>query len=222
MDAVLQLQQAPVLPVSGEARGVSVSVTYPIARECPSDLTESITSPRIPAKSAPSFAELYATLEPDEKAFFDFLESELQKVEKFYLARQKDAAKRGNDIQQQLDELAKHRKLYHASYPGPVPKWETKVERFLPAAGSAAAHATVAGIASAAQRLHRHSRDGGGRNEGAGGEEGEKAAARQIDFTERDKEQYTADRYTKSKQGLRKATVEHYRNLEIIKNYRVS
>lgn len=187
----------------------------------------SISSPYIPPRSAPTFDELYETLESDEKAFFDFLESELQKVESFYLARQEEALKRGKELKVQLNELAEHRRLYHEFYPGSLPKWESTVERFLPGVGSAAAHATVTGVANAAQRLQQRLPHGAGNygsedRKNASEVESQVGATRRSEFSERDKKQFSADRYTKYKHELRKATLEYYRNLEIIKNYRVS
>jgi hypothetical protein len=200
----------------------------------------SISSPPMPVRSADTFKDLYKTLEPDEKAFFDYLESELQKVESFYLARQEEAIHRGKDLKIQLHELSEHRKLYHEFYPGSLSKWESTVERYLPGMGSAAAHATVTSMANAAQRLQQRLPHGAGSygngngdgdgGQGGGGEERIKTgevesqvgAIRRSDHNERDKKQFSADRYTKYKHELRKATLEYYRHLEIIKNYRVS
>lgn len=184
-----------------------------------------LPSPFIPARSAATWSELYDCLAPDEQEFFDFLEKELQKVESFFLARQEEAVKRAKQLRAQLNELAEHRRLYHEAYPGNLPKWESKVERFLPA-GAAAAHATVTGVATAAQKLQQRlpivGRESYGEHGRGGATDGVSDGQKRSEISERDRKQFSADRYTKYKHELRKATLEFYRNLEIIKNYRVS
>lgn len=47
-----------------------------------------LPSPRLQARNCRSFEELYDTLEPDEKKFFDLLDENLDKVETFYSSRE--------------------------------------------------------------------------------------------------------------------------------------
>lgn len=192
-----------------------------------------LPSPFLPARTAETFSDLYDTLEPDEQDFFDFLERELQKVDSFYLARQEDAVRRGKDLQQQLTELAEHRKLYHEVYPE-LPKWESAVERFIPGVTPGAAHATVTGVTNAAHKLQHRLPNGllskseaqsigiGPGHDSSDGSSRPHSRGPSEAMSERDRKQYSADRYTKYKHELRKATLEYYRHLEIIKNYRVS
>jgi hypothetical protein len=89
----------------------------------------------------------------------------------------------------------------------------------------------VTGVANAAQKLQQRLPNGAGLGGAKTAEDRKRAeaeigmgpgAARYSELSERDRKQFSADRYTKYKHELRKATLEHYRNLEIIKNYRVS
>lgn len=57
------------------------------------------------------------TLSPVEFEFFQVLDGELDKVEKFFLARQKEAVIFSSMLNEQLRELKQHRKLYHVGSP---------------------------------------------------------------------------------------------------------
>ena len=200
-----------------------------------------LPSPYLSARTAPSFDELYKGLEPDEKSFFDFLDSELEKVESFYQAREAEAMHRGEELRAQLRELAEHRRIYHSLYgDGPAARWEGKVERILPSViGTEATQATVTGVASAAQKLHLRlpSRIGGSfsgtpghtpsasealEGDASAGDGDKTAKLREAMRVDKEHKTYNPERYTKYKSELRKAVLEYYRSLEIIKNYRVS
>jgi hypothetical protein len=201
-----------------------------------------LPSPYLQARSAPTFEELYKGLEPDEKAFFDFLDSELEKVESFYLAREAEAMHRGEELRAQLRELAEHRRIYHSLYgDGHAARWEGKVERILPTViGADATQATVTGVANAAQKLHLRlpGKLGGTtcppsqepstdetmeHTTVVGGHDVDKTAKlREAMRIDKEHKTYNPERYTKYKSELRKAVLEYYRSLEIIKNYRVS
>lgn len=221
-----------------------------------------LPSPYLPARTASTFEELYDSLAPDEQAFFDFLDKELQKVESFYLARQADALRRGEELRAQLRELAEHRRVYHDLY-GPggqgLAGWEGRVERIIPTRlGTEAAYATVTGVANAAQKLHLRLPGRGGEEDsnasgsgngasrsgsdakgkgsddndvspndhGAIGEPRETSDKshdlREAMRVDKEHRTYSPERYTKYKHELKKAVLEYYRQLEIIKNYRVS
>lgn len=55
--------------------------------------------------------DLLAQLSSVELAFFAFLDTQLDKVESFYLGREKEMIARGKMLQEQLNELNDHRKL---------------------------------------------------------------------------------------------------------------
>ncbi|KAF9051366.1 SPX domain-containing protein [Panaeolus papilionaceus] len=56
--------------------------------------------------------ELLTHLSPHEVSFFTMLDAQLDKVESFYLAREKEMLSRGELLQVQLKELDEHRKLF--------------------------------------------------------------------------------------------------------------
>ncbi|KAK7686014.1 hypothetical protein QCA50_010825 [Cerrena zonata] len=63
-------------------------------------------------KSIPMM-ELFSMLTTVQKAFFTKLDTELDKVETFYVEREKEMKARVATLKQQLQELKDHRRLYH-------------------------------------------------------------------------------------------------------------
>jgi SPX domain protein involved in polyphosphate accumulation len=59
--------------------------------------------------------ELFPLLTPIEKSFFTALDVELNKVESFYLDREQELLVRTGMLEQQLEELVEHRKLFDVS-----------------------------------------------------------------------------------------------------------
>lgn len=188
-----------------------------------------------------SFDELYETLEDDEKAFFDLLEKELEKVEDFYAARVSEAQRRAHDLRDQLRELAEHRKIFHELYPNGLPDWEVKVGRILPVPGSST------GFGDVARQIRRRLPFGSSEESGTGTTNGGKQTPNGNGVSPRPSDQhaneqeeqrkqklreamkndvehhtYSPERYSKYKRDLRDASMEFYRQLELIKNYRVS
>ena len=68
-----------------------------------------------PFTSAPSYAVLLTLLSPSELQFFYMLDTERQKIEEFYLAREKELQDRTAQLRGQLNELIDHRKFIEAS-----------------------------------------------------------------------------------------------------------
>lgn len=185
-------------------------------------------------RTAETFEELYDRLEPDEQAFFDLLDHELDKVEKFYVAREQDAVRRAHDLRDQLRELAEHRKLYHELYPEGMPEWEMKVGRMLPST----AQIRVPAFSQLRSRVKYIFNDEGNANDperkstGADSDrerpkspvmgEDERRTLREAMAADKDHQTYSPERYQKYKKELRTAVLEFYRQLELIKNYRVS
>lgn len=58
--------------------------------------------------------ELLTQLSPPEVSFFTMLDAQLDKVESFYVAREKEMIARGQLLQIQLLELSDHRKMFKA------------------------------------------------------------------------------------------------------------
>jgi hypothetical protein len=195
-----------------------------------------LPSPRLPGSRLPThvadnFADLYDGLEVDEQAFFDLLARELEKVEDFYIAREKEAIRRAEDLKDQLTVLAEHRKLYHELYPDGLTEWEVNLGRMVPAA-----RGPVSLTHKAAQKIKSpfvSSDDGKSKKDDAkaaprddGHKDGrmtdDHKALREAMIADKDHKTYSPERYTKYKKELRGACQDFYRQLERIKNYRVS
>ncbi|WVF72993.1 hypothetical protein IAT40_007811 [Kwoniella sp. CBS 6097] len=195
-------------------------------------------SPGPPVRTADNFDELYKQLEDDEKAFFDLLESELDKVEKFYVAREAEATRRAHALRDQLRELAEHRKIYHELYPQGIPEWEAKVGRILPI--PTAVQGSAPGLAKLRARLGFSNNEDGengtasnkpdgtyadgtaiGRTQSPVMNEHERSSLREAMAADKDHQTYSPERYQKYKKDLRNALLEFYRQLELIKNYRI-
>lgn len=61
--------------------------------------------------------ELRTHLSPQEEAFFDHLDAQLEKVESFYSAREGEMIARTALLQQQLLELQDHSRAIHVGFP---------------------------------------------------------------------------------------------------------
>ncbi|KLT45695.1 EXS-domain-containing protein [Cutaneotrichosporon oleaginosum] len=194
-----------------------------------------LPSPKLQARSCRTFEELYDTLEPDEKAFFDLLDQQLEKVENFYSAREAEATRRFHQLSDQLKQLAEHRRLFHEQYPEGVPQWEAKMGRALQIPGY-----DEFWPSRVAQKLHlRHSfvQEGSRRNSTNGraaassstgyitptsrSGNGSDAGTAGVNGVGKLPKQYDPERYMKYKKELRTAMLEFYRQLELLKNYRI-
>jgi hypothetical protein len=60
--------------------------------------------------------ELLAQLSPEEKKLFDMLDAELERIESFYVMREKETQERSNMLQGQLNELSEHKKVVQVRY----------------------------------------------------------------------------------------------------------
>ncbi|KAF8887598.1 EXS family-domain-containing protein [Infundibulicybe gibba] len=72
----------------------------------------SISQPPHPLVSLP-LRDLLYHLSPVELAFFSYLDGQYDKIESFYLDREKEMAARTKLLRDQLNELRDHRKLFH-------------------------------------------------------------------------------------------------------------
>ncbi len=200
-------------------------------------------SPRLPTRTARSFDELYEELENDEKDFFDLLEHELNKVEDFYTAREKDAVHRAHELRDQLHELAEHRRIYHELYPNGLPDWEANIGRILPG------QIAQTGLAGVAHKLHlrvpflheddpkANGANGNALQKSPSGEgndarrdrlraemkadDARRDRLREEMKADKDHQTYSPERYQRYKKELKAAVLEFYRQSELIKNYRV-
>lgn len=191
-----------------------------------------LSASRVPSRVADNFEDLYDSLELDEQAFFDLLSRELDKVENFYIAREREAIRRQEDLKDQLTVLAEHRKIYHELYPDGLTEWEANIGRIVPAA-----RGPVSLTHKAAQKIRfpfvRSDTYGDGSKKKDDGKppqlhgnkdgrmNGDLNALREAMIADKDHKTYSPERYTKHKKELRGACQEFYRHLERIKNYRI-
>ncbi|KAF9525090.1 EXS family-domain-containing protein, partial [Crepidotus variabilis] len=151
---------------------------------------------------------LLTYLTPHEVSFFTLLDAQLDKVESFYLEREKEMLARGQMLQLQLRELQDHRRLFHSSI---------KEE------GDATASITSNVYQPSPRRIKMGKRN-----------TQEDATSTNEDFEEnarlfkelKDRQQQLPlssdpDSYIYAKRKLKKAVLEHYRGLEVLHNYRV-
>ncbi|TFY58647.1 hypothetical protein EVJ58_g6292 [Rhodofomes roseus] len=80
----------------------------------------------------PPLRELLPRLPPVARSFFDMLDGELDKVESFYCARERELRTRYEMLKQQLQELKDHRRAFYEAHPkaGMAPAWLTVPARF--------------------------------------------------------------------------------------------
>ncbi|ODN94664.1 hypothetical protein L198_04805 [Cryptococcus wingfieldii CBS 7118] len=187
-----------------------------------------------PVKPIDTFEDLYDRCEKDEKAFFDLLQRELDKVEKFYVARESEAIKRAHDLRIQLRELAEHRKLYHELYPEGMPEWEVRVGRILPTGAQPRAPALSKirnrikyafedreSLAVPDSKANGAKTPAISRSGSPVMSEHERQSLKEAMEADKDHNTYSPERYQKYKKDLRNALMEFYRQLELIKNYRI-
>lgn len=79
--------------------------TYPTAGK-------SLGRPTNPMAALP-LNELRTHLSPQENAFFDYIDVQLEKVESFYMAREGELSARTTLLKQQLLELQDHSRIVH-------------------------------------------------------------------------------------------------------------
>lgn len=63
----------------------------------------------------PTLAEVLESMSPIQLEFFNKLNSELSKVESFFIERETEARERSMQLRGQLEELKDHRHLFHVS-----------------------------------------------------------------------------------------------------------
>ncbi|KAJ7185647.1 SPX domain-containing protein [Mycena filopes] len=157
-----------------------------------------------------SLNALIPLLSPQELAFFAALDNELQKVEAFYVDREKAMKIRTRDLAAQLRELTAHRKLFDAAHTEPSAPWSWSPAgilgfiRRLPAfirgtEQSAADNVPAASVGVDAPSIKNEEQTG----------------------TERGQDHLDPKAYAYARRKLKKAVLEHYRGLEMLHNYRV-
>ncbi|KAI0763437.1 SPX domain-containing protein [Trametes elegans] len=73
--------------------------------------------PRFDLRQPIPLMELLPQLTPVERAFFEKLDQELDKVESFYCEREREMRHRGHLLKEQLQELQDHRRAFYEAHP---------------------------------------------------------------------------------------------------------
>lgn len=152
-----------------------------------------------PYSIPPTLQELRGQLSPEELSFLDALDQELEKIETFYLDREKEMQTRTTALEEQLHELTYHRKLFHETHPSTPKPW------VLGKVGKVGIKKPQKPVATDGFRSRRNSNETA-RPHGKG-----PSYAHALD----------PDEYQNAKKKLNKAVLEHYRGLETLHNYRV-
>jgi len=107
----------PILILWGKAEGflvgVSISSKQPFLRIWTNNETGGVPQQHPHPFAALPLHEVLSHLTPCELSFFAMLDAQLDKVESFYLAREKEMLDRSRTLQIQLSELNDHRKLFY-------------------------------------------------------------------------------------------------------------
>ncbi|CAE6448441.1 unnamed protein product [Rhizoctonia solani] len=141
-----------------------------------------------------SIDEILSSLNPVELEFFGALHQELEKVDEFYKEREKDAILRVTALREQIGEMRDHKKLLDQSRDG---LWPGVLSVF--GTISTPRRSKVIRSAENSDESRPHSR--------------ERAHV--------DRAAHDPDAYRRAKKKLKKATLEFYRGLEYLQNYRI-
>jgi SPX domain protein involved in polyphosphate accumulation len=169
--------------------------------------------------------ELYDTLQPDEQAFFDLLDHELEKVETFYTQREVEATRQAQQLRDQMRDLSEHRRVFHEAFPEGVPEWEAAMSLMLPVKSQKPVMRAVfrrqGYTAPTDDDQHLAPTDSAPGSVQPPSPAGSAELRNHAEEQARLAKQYDPDRYQKAKKELRRAMLEFYRHLELIKNYRI-
>ncbi|KAF7360315.1 Signal transduction protein [Mycena venus] len=177
-----------------------------------------LVGPKLHPYSELKISELYPLLSPLELAFFTTLDAELEKIEDFYVAREKEMKIHTDLLELQLNELDEHRKLFNATYPSamgpstsnasPIFKLKAKLVKD----EEAIAAKKDKGKATAKKAAGKFSETATPSSPPEGS----------VNSTSRSGTvQLNPDEFHNAKHQLKKAVLEHYRGLETLHNYRI-
>ncbi|KAL1730576.1 EXS family-domain-containing protein, partial [Schizophyllum commune] len=172
-----------------------------------------------PFTAPATYSELLPLLSPIELNFFKLLDAELEKVESFYLDREKEMQERTVLLREQLNELNDHRKLFY-------PKAK------LPAVDGAPIEKTLTKTTTkSGGGFFDSNRDRYHQGETPDSEEDIEdrlppsppatPVERSSTPQPRRRVMLDPDEYQHAKKRLKKAVLEHYRALQMLHNYRI-
>ncbi|KAJ9095744.1 hypothetical protein QFC19_007457 [Naganishia cerealis] len=181
---------------------------------------------------APRYPEtiqvLYKICYADERRFFTVLDGELEKVEAFYHDRESDAIRRSHQLKAQLRELAEHRRIFHEAE---VERNKNGVRKYLSTPKQIAQEmqkrvpfgSTVNLDVNNNNKVHEDpDMNGGGGSQGSDFAKQRNNSQEEAD-SEREQilKEFDPEKYQRYKKKLKLAVMEHYKELEILKNYRI-
>ncbi|KAG8970520.1 hypothetical protein FRC03_006649 [Tulasnella sp. 419] len=144
-----------------------------------------------------AYAEALTSFSPGELRFFEVLEKEVQKVEEFFIQRQREGAVKLAAIKLQFKELVDHRRIYHEYEAMRGKRW------------SAIPSLTSNVIGDAWQFVRRGNRLNVE-------DEGDAGTA-----TPQQPSRFDPEDYQSAKKKLKHAIQEHYRYLELLNDFRI-
>ncbi|KAH9962879.1 SPX domain-containing protein [Russula dissimulans] len=150
-------------------------------------------------------------MSPVQLAFFNKLNAELAKVESFFIEREDEARIRSSQLQEQLDELKDHRRLFHDIYPDvqhPMPL------HLLPFPGSNAPKRISRVLHLTHAPTHTDDKVPGEGHDG-------NMAAESHEHRLAGGAKLVPDEYLHARKQLKRAVSEHYHALEVLNNYRI-
>ncbi|CAK5274535.1 unnamed protein product [Mycena citricolor] len=150
---------------------------------------------------------LMPLLSPQELAFFTALDSELQKVDNFFIEKERAMKVRAKDLGAQLRALNQHRKLSvdkNSDAPRSWPAfWRGSISALLKLVGR-----------QSLSKMHGHVHDDDGAREA-------KTEVKTFETSRARDDQRDPKAYPQAKRKWKKAILEHYRGLEMLQNYRI-
>ncbi|KAB5594687.1 Xenotropic and polytropic retrovirus receptor 1 [Ceratobasidium theobromae] len=151
--------------------------------------------------------KLLASLGPNELAFFQLLDSEIEKasiVDKFYAAREQDAIRKVTALKEQFEALRDHKELLDAQEEGLWPSFLSFLDSIAISGSSR----------SSGSRASSQDKTGGSRV-------GSRAQTPRPHSQVQPRPVQDADAYSRAKKKIKKAVLEFYRGLEFLQNFRI-
>jgi plasmid stabilization system protein ParE len=199
----------------------------------------------IPPRFPESLQELEDVCNAEETRFFSTLDNELEKVEAFYHDRETDALRRSRELKRQLDELAEHRRIFHEAEEERMN--EGKVKKYIGGAvegvqkripfvasviqiGDPKASGSTANTTATALPKTNGSKYTEGEESDVGKERSSQDGSNQPSTGSNGirhrtpleaRTSFDPEKYQRYKKKLRTAIIEFYKELEILKNYRI-
>ncbi|KAF8637930.1 hypothetical protein AX17_002551 [Amanita inopinata Kibby_2008] len=184
---------------------------------------------RNPLAALPLF-ELYKHLSPQELQFFTSLDTQLEKIDAFYVKRESEMQARSKALHEQLKELNDHRRLIHRANPAREMSWTSVVKNPIRLKPRRNTLPVVDGVDEKDDiQISEHEQQTwkwipstltsimlNHQEKDSDTTHGQEHTTKQGIALSTD-----PDEYLYARKKLKKATLEHYRGLELLQNYRI-